>query len=156
MTISPENFTHGTSAVIDAAVQLMMQRKNVQLDVEHILFAMTDAADGPVREILDILEADAEKLRNDLMRLIDSKPLGIGHPRGRQRQIFITPRAQNVMSKAQTIQRKTFRDELMSMDHLFIAIVEEADGELAKVLVKHRITPDRVYVADHQVRGALV
>ena len=154
MTISPENFTHGTRDVIDAAVQLMMQRKNVQLDVEHILFAMTDAADGPVREILDILEVDAEKLRNDLMRLIDSKPLGIGHPRGRQRQIFITPRAQNVMSKAQTIQRKTFRDELMSMDHLFIAIVEEADGELAKVLVKHRITPDRVYVADHQVRGA--
>ena len=27
MAISPENFTHQTRAVIDAAVQLMMQRK---------------------------------------------------------------------------------------------------------------------------------
>ena len=154
MTISPENFTHGTRAVIDAAVQLMMQRKNVQLDVEHILFAMADATDGPVRDTLDILEVDPEALRVDLLRLIDSKPLGIGQPRGRQRQIFITPRAQNVMSKAHSIQRKTFRDDLMSMDHLFIAIVEEADGDLARLLVKHRITSDRVYVAVHQVRGA--
>ncbi|MYA60102.1 MAG: AAA family ATPase, partial [Chloroflexi bacterium] len=154
MTISPENFTHGARAVIDAAVQFMMQRKNVQLDVEHLLFAMVDANDGPVREALDILEVDSETLRDDLVRLVDSKPLGIGQPRGRQRQIFITPRAQNVMSKAQTIQRKTFRDELLSMDHLFIAIVEEADGDLARVLAKHRVTSDRVYVGVHQVRGA--
>ena len=154
MTISPESFTHGARAVIDAAVQFMMQRKNVQLDVEHILFAMVDANDGPVREVLDVLEVDSDTLRSDLIRLVDSKPLGIGQPRGRQRQIYITPRAQNVMSKAQTIQRKTFRDELLSMDHLFIAIVEEADGELARVLAKHRITSDRVYVAVHQVRGS--
>ena len=47
MSVSPENFTHQTRAVIDAAVQLMMQRKNVQLDVEHILFAMTDGNESP-------------------------------------------------------------------------------------------------------------
>ena len=154
MAISPENFTHQTRAVIDAAVQLMMQRKNVQLDVEHILFAMTDGNESPVRKILDVLEVDTEALRTDLMALIDAKPKGIGQPTGRQRQIFITPRAQNAMSKAQSIQRKTFRDELMSMDHLLIAIVEEADGDLARVLAKHRVTAERVYQADHQVRGA--
>lgn len=154
MTISPENFTHGARAAIDAAVQLMLQRKNVQLDVEHILFSMTDSAESPVRQILDFLEVDTEELRTDLMHLIDGKPQGIGQQVGRQRQIYITPRAQNAISKAQTIQRKTFRDDLMSMDHLMIAIVEEADGELAKVLAKHRITAERVYVADHQVRGA--
>ena len=154
MTISPDNFTHGARTAIDAAVRLMMQRRNIQLDVEHILFAMTDAADSPVRQILDNLEVDTEELRIDLMRLIDAKPVGIGRHVGMQQQVYITPRAQNIMSKAQTIQRKTFRDDLMSMDHLLIAIVEESDGELARVLAKHRITPDRVYVADHQVRGA--
>lgn len=154
MAISPENFTHQTRAVIDAAVQLMMQRKNVQLDVEHILFAMTDGNESPVRKILDVLEVDTEAFRTDLMVLIDAKPKGIGQPTGRQRQIFITPRAQNAMSKAQSIQRKTFRDDLMSMDHLLIAIVEEADGDLARVLSKHRVTAERVYQADHQVRGA--
>ena len=154
MAISPENFTHQTRAVIDAAVQLMMQRKNVQLDVEHILFAMTDGNESPVRKILDVLEVDTEAFRTDLMALIDARPKGIGQPTGRQRQIFITPRAQNAMSKAQSIQRKTFRDELMSMDHLLIAIVEEADGDLARVLTKHRVTAERVYQADHQVRGA--
>ena len=154
MAISPENFTHQTRAVIDAAVQLMMQRKNVQLDVEHILFAMTDGNESPVRKILDVLEVEIEAFRTDLIALIDARPKGIGHPTGRQRQIFITPRAQNAMSKAQSIQRKTFRDELMSMDHLLIAIVEEADGDLARVLAKHRVTAERVYQADHQVRGA--
>ena len=154
MTVSPDSLTHGARATLDAAVQLMLQRKQVQLDVEHILFAMTDAPDGPFRQILDHLEVEPENLRTDLMRLIDSKPMGIGRTLGGQRQIFLTPRAQNAISKAQTIQRKTFRDELMSVDHLVIAIVEEADGELAKVLAKHRITAERVYVADHQVRGA--
>lgn len=154
MTFSPENFTHQTRAVIDAAVQLMMQRKNVQLDVEHILFTMTDGNESPVRKILDVLGVDIDDFRTDLMFLIDAKPKGIGHPTGRQRQIFITPRAQNAISKAQSIQRKTFRDDLMSMDHLLIAIVEEADGELARVLAKHRITAEYVYQADHQVRGA--
>ncbi len=153
MTISPESFTHGARSTIDAAVQLMMQRKNVQLDVEHILFVMADAQDGPVKEILEVLEVDSESLRNDMIRLIDAKPLGIGQFRGQQRQVYITPRAQNAVSKAQSIQRKTFRDDLMSTDHLFIAIVEEADQPLSRVLVKQGITPDRVYVAVHQVRG---
>ncbi len=154
MTISPENLTHGARAAIDAAVQIMMQRKNVQLDVEHILFAMTYDSDGPVNKILEILEVDTEAFRSDLFHLIEIKPSGIGRPRGQQRQIYLTPRSQNAISKAQSIQRKTFRDDLLSVDHLLIAIVEEADGELAKVLVKHGITSDRVYVADHQVRGA--
>ena len=44
MTVSPDSLTHGARATLDAAVQLMLQRKQVQLDVEHILFAMTDAA----------------------------------------------------------------------------------------------------------------
>ena len=67
MAISPENFTHQTRAVIDAAVQLMMQRKNVQLDVEHILFAMTDGNESPVRKILDVLEVEIEAFRTDLI-----------------------------------------------------------------------------------------
>lgn len=154
MTISPENLTHGTRAAIDAAVRMVMQRRNVQLDVGHILFAMTDASDSPVSQILGTLEVDTEELRTDLLRLLDAKLTGMGQSRGRQQQIYITPRAQNAISKAQTIQRKTFRDDLVSMDHLFIAIVEEADGDLAKMLTKHGITADRVYVAVHQVRGA--
>ena len=154
MTISPENMTHGTRGIFDAAVRMMMQRKNVQLDVEHLLLAMTDAPDSPVSRIFDNLEVNTEELRSDLSRLLDAKPIGIGQTRGGQQQVYITPRAQNAISKAQSIQRKTFRDDLMSMDHLLIAIVEEADGDLAKVLTKHGITADRVYVAVHQVRGA--
>ncbi len=154
MTISPDNFTHGARAIIQTAFQLVVQHKDVQLDVEHILIAMTEANDGPVKEILSNLEVDSEGLRSDVLRLLEIKPKGIPRVRGNQVQIYPTPRADNVMIKAQTIQRKTFRDDLMSVDHLLIAIVEEADGDLAKVLSKHRITTDRVYVAVHQVRGA--
>ena len=154
MTISPENMTHGTRGIFDAAFRMVMRRKNVQLDVEHLLLAMTDAPDSPVSRIFDNLEVNTEELRSDLSRLLDAKPIGIGQTRGGQQQVYITPRAQNAISKAQSIQRKTFRDDLVSMDHLLIAIVEEADGDLAKVLTKHGITADRVYVAVHQVRGA--
>ena len=154
MTISPDNLTHGATAIIQAAFQLVMQHKDVQLDVEHILLAMTDTNEGPVSEILVNLDVDIEILRSDVLRLLEVAPKGIPRVRGNQVQIYWTPRADNVMIKAQTIQRKTFRDDLMSVDHLLIAIVEEADGELAKVLTKHRITTDRVYVAVHQVRGA--
>lgn len=154
MTISPENFTDGARTAIDAAVRDMMRRKNVQLDVEHVLLAMADASDSPVRRILESMEVDIEKFNSELLRLIDAKPMAVGQPVGRQRQVYITPRAQNALSKAQTIQRKTFRDDLVSMDHLLIAIVEEADGELAKVLTAHGITADRVYVAVHRLRGA--
>ncbi len=154
MTISPENFTHGARAIIQAAFQIAVQHKDVQLDVEHILIAMADANEGPITEILSNLEIDSENLRTDVSRLLELKPRGIPRVRGNQVQIYPTPRADNVMIKAQSIQRKTFRDDLMSVDHLLIAIVEEADGELAKLLAKHRITSDRVYVAVHQVRGA--
>ena len=94
MTISPENMTHGTRGVFDAAVRMMMQRKNVQLDVEHVFLAMTDAPDSPVSQIFDNLEVDTEELRSDLSRLLDAKPIGIGQTRGGQQHVYITPRAQ--------------------------------------------------------------
>ncbi len=152
MALSRQDLTNSANEAIDIALRILMERRQNQLDPEHILLGMISLQDSPAVKIFDTLEVDVKQLVTELMQLIDSKPRAIGMS-GARMQAYQTPRTQNVFNRASTIQKKTFRDALVSVDHLLVAIVEEADGQLAKVFFNHDITSDRVYVAVHDLRG---
>ena len=152
MTISGDNFTNKAREAIQASQMLVVQRHQSQWDVEHLLYGILDVQGSNAVVLLRSLGVDIQELREDILRLVDAVPpsttVGVA-----QRQIFLTPRIDNVLHQARNIRDNRFGDRLISMEHLLIAIVEQADGGLISVISKHQITPERLYVADQQLRS---
>ncbi len=154
MSISPDNFTKMARDAVAASQRFVVDRAQGLWDVEHLFYGLLDVPESTAVTILNQIGVDIENLRADVRRLIDIKPASNRNRPGGQHQVLMTPRVDNVLVKARAIRDSKFGDDLITVDHLLIAIVEEADGELAGVLSKHNITPERVYVAVHQIRGA--
>ena len=152
MTVSGDNFTTKAREAIQVSQVLVMQRQQAQWDVEHLFYGLLDVQGSHAVTLLRDLGVDVQGLREDLLRLIEAIPpspsLGVA-----QRQVFLTPRIDNVLHQARNIRDNRFGDSHISIDHLLIAIVEQADGGLVGVLSKHHITTERLYVADQKRRG---
>ena len=152
MTISGDNFTNKAREAIQASQVLVVQRQQSQWDVEHLFYGLLDVRDSSAVVLLRALGVDIQELRDDLLRAVDDAPpssnVGVA-----QRQIFLTPRIDNVLHQARNIRDNRFGDKLISVEHLLIAIVDQADGALVGILSRHGITTEQLYVADQKRRS---
>ena len=152
MTISGDNFTSKAREAIQASQLLVLHRQQAQWDVEHLFYGLLDVQGSRAVALLRDLGVDIQGLREDIIRLIDAIPpspsVGVA-----QRQIYLTPRVDNVLNQARNIRDNRFGDSHISIDHLLIAIVEQADGGLVGILSKHQVTTERLYVADQKRRS---
>jgi ATP-dependent Clp protease ATP-binding subunit ClpC len=126
-----------------------MQFKHSQWDVEHILLALLLQRQGLVGEILKEINVDAEMIRNHVEEVLQKTPK-VAYQTG---QIYATPRIAMLMQKAEEEARR-LKDEFISTEHLFIAMVNDNKGEAAQILHGAGITQEKVYAALQKLRGS--
>ena len=69
-----------------------------------------------------------------------------------QGQVFITPRVKRIVDVANQ-EANRLKDEFISTEHLFLAIMDEKNTPAARLLETKGLTKDRVYRAVDQIRG---
>ncbi|MEJ2413460.1 MAG: AAA family ATPase, partial [Anaerolineales bacterium] len=67
-------------------------------------------------------------------------------------QVFITPRVKRIVDVANQ-EANRLKDEFISTEHLFLAILDEKNTPAARLLENQGLTKDRVYRAIDQIRG---
>ncbi|NBD35689.1 MAG: AAA family ATPase, partial [Chloroflexi bacterium] len=137
-----DRFTERAQEVAQRAVALMTQYGHSQVDVEHLLLALVRQEDGIVPALISEMGADPHQIGQDLDQLLrkDSRP-GIYGARGGQ-QVFITPRVKRVLDLSQT-EASNFKDEYISTEHLFLAIVQERNTSVAKLMTQYDLDYER-------------
>jgi len=144
-----ERFTEQAQEAIQMSQQMAMQHKHSQWDVEHILLALLVQRQGLVGEILKELQANVDVVRGKVEEILENTPkVAYQTP-----QIYATPRIAQVMQKADEEARR-LKDEFISTEHLFIAIVSDDKGDAAKILHEAGITQEKVYAALQKLRGS--
>jgi ATP-dependent Clp protease ATP-binding subunit ClpC len=143
-----ERFTEQAQEAIQASQQMAMQFKHSQWDVEHILLALLVQQRGLVGEIFKELNVELDTVRNKVDEALEKTPK-VAYQSG---QLYATPRIGQVMQKAEEEARR-LKDEFISTEHLFIAIVNDDKGEAAKILYDAGITQEKVYAALRKLRG---
>ncbi len=148
MALKAEDFTQRAQQAIQNSQELVRRYLNSQWDVEHIyLSLLSDNQDIPAR-ILAQLGVSSEAVRSRLDRLLEASPKLVTATE----QIYITPRAQQLLETARE-EAQHLNDEYISVEHLFIAVVKEPNGDAALVNREFGIDPERVYQALERVRG---
>jgi ATP-dependent Clp protease ATP-binding subunit ClpC len=104
-----------------------------------------------VSQLLEFLKVDANALSERLDDILRSGPKGDIVDVGPER-IAITPRVvQNIDLAIEEANR--LKDDLISDEHLFLAILSEHNTPAAQLLEGAGLTHDRVYDAIQQMRG---
>lgn len=146
-----DRFTERAQEAAQRSAEIIQRYGHNQIDSEHILLSLIEQPQGVVPQLLEILKVDAEALTERLDYVLRTSPKAniFGGGAG---QIFITPRVKRIVDLANQ-EANRLKDEYISTEHLFLAILSERNTPATRLLEGAGVTKDRVYEAIQQVRG---
>ena len=146
-----DRFTERAQEAAQRAAEIIQRYGHNQIDTEHILLALIEQPQGVIPQILELLKVDANSLAERLDYILRTSPKAsiFGGGAG---QIFITPRVKRIIDLANE-EASRLKDEYISTEHIFLAILSERNTPAARLLEGAGLTRDRVYEAVLQMRG---
>jgi ATP-dependent Clp protease ATP-binding subunit ClpC len=154
MMMSFDRFTERAQDAAARAYEIMQRYRHGQLDTEHVLLALLEQPEGVIPEILERLHVDIEALKTRLDNVLRASPRRTqgSAPSVQPMQVYITPRIKRVLDAA-TEEAKRLKDEYVSTEHIFLAILSERDGPAARILNDYEVTRDKVLGLIPDIRG---
>jgi ATP-dependent Clp protease ATP-binding subunit ClpC len=146
-----DRFTERAQDAAARAYEIVQRYGHTQVDTEHLLLAMLEQEDGAVNQILEELTIDTLEMRDRLDEDLRASPKvsvyggGVG-------QIFYTPRIRTVLELAQR-EANALKDEFISTEHIFLAILGERNTPSARILQEFGVTRERTMSAIQSLRG---
>src|SRR5512133_3581605 len=146
-----DRFTERAQEAAQRAAEIIQRYGHNQIDTEHILLALIEQPGGVIPQILEKLSVSPEALTERLDATLRASPKAniFGGGAG---QIFITPRVKRIIDLANE-EANRLKDEYISPEHLFLAILSEKNTPAARLLEGAGLTRDRVYEAVQALRG---
>ena len=149
--IDPEKLTEKSIEALNGAREIAKVRGNTEITQTHLLASLVAQDGGIVGSLLNKLGADKRAaLELGIRRVLDALPKVSGSSS--------EPYMNNALSE--TIERalataSAMRDEFVSTEHLFIAIIEKPEsGEIAALFRSLQIVREAVEEIIRQMRGA--
>lgn len=134
-------------AVVDAQ-SLAVKDNNQSIDPEHLLYCLLKQEDSVIAECLDLMGAGKSKaVMHDLEAEISKKPEVHGNV-----QPYLSAALNKLLVQSET-ESKTLRDDFISTEHLFLAMLGWTEGRLPELFKKHQIDRAAFLKALQQVRG---
>ncbi|HNO30393.1 MAG TPA: AAA family ATPase, partial [Anaerolineales bacterium] len=146
-----DRFTERAQEAAQRAAEIIQRYGHNQIDTEHILLALIEQPGGVIPQILEKLNVSAAALTERLDATLRASPKAniFGGGAG---QIFITPRVKRIIDLANE-EANRLKDEYISTEHIFLAILTERNTPAARILESAGLTRDRVYDAVQDLRG---
>ena len=123
-----------------------MRRSHQGIDVEHLLLALVEQADGLAGPLLEQAGISVTSVSGALEQALAKVPQVQGAGAG-PGQIHLTSRLSQVLTRAEQ-EMRGLRDEYLSVEHVLLAMAEEGG-----VLRRLGLTRDRLLTSLQQVRG---
>jgi ATP-dependent Clp protease ATP-binding subunit ClpC len=146
-----DRFTERAQEAAQRAAEIIQRYGHNQIDTEHILLALIEQPGGVIPQILEMLNVNSQALTERLDQTLRMTPKAniFGGGAG---QIFITPRVKRIIDLANE-EANRLKDEYISTEHIFLAIMSERNTSAARILESAGLTRERVLDAIMQMRG---
>lgn len=146
-----DRFTERAQDAAARAYEILQRYGHNQVDTEHILLALIEQPEGVIPQILEMLNVEAELLQQRLDDVLRASPKAAIYGGGTG-QVFITPRVKRIIDLANEDANR-LKDEFISTEHIFLAVLSERNTNVARILSEAGITRDRVTTAIKDLRG---
>ena len=146
-----DRFTERAQEAAQRAAEIIQRYGHNQIDTEHILLALIEQPQGVISQLLEILKIDPDNFKERLDYILRTSPKAniFGGGAG---QVFITPRVKRIIDQANE-EANRLKDEYISTEHIFLAILGEKNTPSARLLEDLGIHRQRVLDAIDELRG---
>ena len=141
-----DRFTIRGQEAVQGSVTFAEKNENQHVEPEHLLAAMIEQEEGTVRPIIGKIGASWQRISEEVAAAIAKLPKVSG---GQQ---YFSSRTNTIFQEAQKIAEK-MKDEYVSTEHLFIAIVAEKDGDAGRILRFNGVSRDDAEKVVTEMRG---
>jgi excisionase family DNA binding protein len=145
-----DRFTTAAQAAFEAANGEVRTRQHLQLDVEHVLWALVQQADGIAQRVFQHLRIDPQQVMQQLdqaLATLPNDPTFHHSPHA----LAVAARIPKVLERAEELASQ-LPELQIDTAHVLQAICAESDGVSARILHVVGVTPKQLRVAIIDVR----
>jgi len=145
------NYTQKSLEALQLAKQLASSNQNQQVEQVHLLLALLQQESGLTPQLLWKMEVSPERLLAAAREKMDKLPRVTGSvPID---GFYISQDMQRVLQGAQE-QSQVMKDEFVSVEHLFLSLIDHAANDVQALFSLHSVTKERCLQALQSIRGS--
>ena len=150
--MDPNEFTQKSLEAIRDAQTLAAEHQNQQIEQVHLLLAMIQQEGGLLPQLLKKMDISVESLTAAAKAAVEKLPAVSGSGREAD-QFYISRGVDRLLAEAQKT-KTSMRDDYVSVEHLFLAMLETADDTVKPLFNDYRITKEKTLQTLQAVRGS--
>ena len=144
-----DKYTQNAQAAIADCQNIAIENGQQQLEGEHLHLALLRQREGLVPRLLAYMGLDVNTLMGEVQREIDRLP----KVSGSSDQLYASRRFAKLLVDAEKTAEQ-FKDEYVSVEHLYLALVEENGTPSAAIFRRYGIDKEKLLQALTKVRGS--
>ena len=139
-------FTQNSQNSVNMAQQYAIEFGNQEIEEEHLLYALLNIDDSLIKKLIEKMEINVEHFTDRVKQAIEKRVKVSGG------ELRIGQKLNEVLITAEN-QAKKMGDEYVSVEHLFLSMLDHPNKEIAEILREYGITRERFLTALSSVRG---
>lgn len=143
-----EKYTQNAQQAVMDCQNIAISEGHQMLDGEHLHMALLMQRDGLIPKLLKYMNVDPTAVIADVEEQLEKLP----KVSGAADNMYSSRRLSQILMRAEKIAEE-FKDEYVSVEHLYIALLEEKGTPSAKIFAKYNITKNKFLEALSKVRG---
>ena len=146
-----EKLTKKSMEAIREAQECAIRNQNMQIDQQHLLYALLNQADGAVGQIMKKAKLDARRMAASCDREIQRIPKVSG-PGREPDKVYISQSVDAALTEAEQ-QAEYMKDEFVSVEHIMLGLIEKPNGAVKAIFGEFGLTKEIFLEAMQKVRG---
>ncbi|MBQ4619532.1 MAG: ATP-dependent chaperone ClpB [Clostridia bacterium] len=149
--MNAEKFTRKSLEALQLAQNNALMHANQQIEQAHLMHALISQDGGLISEILKKMNVSIPEVQTALEKMIGAMPKVMSASRENER-VYISMDVNEALKSAEE-EAAHMKDEYVSVEHLFIGLIEKASRGMKAMLDRFSVTKDKVLSALMDVRG---
>ena len=150
--MSNNQYTQKSMEAIALAQRIAAERGHQQLEQAHLLSALLTLPEGLIPQLLTKMGCSAETLNKGAEAIMNKLPQVRGMAR-EEGKVYVSSELDKALRTAAD-EAARMKDEYISVEHLFLALIKDADKDVSALLRQNNITEPAFLSALSAVRGA--
>ena len=146
-----EQMTQKTREALQAAQRIAVEYSNNAVEQEHLLAALAQQQDGLIPQMLQTLGVDANAFAQAALQKVEALPRVTGSGRDPEK-IYISSDLDRALNAAEQ-QSKQMKDEYISVEHVFLGILQRPGKAANEIFKMFGITTEKFMQQLSAVRG---
>ena len=154
--MNAEKLTRNSMEVIKNAQNISEEYGSQEIKQEHLLYSLLTIEDSLISELIKKMynetNNNADLIKEELKEKIESMPKVYGADGESASQVYLSREANDALNEAEK-QAKHMKDDYISVEHIFLGLLEKSNTFLKELFRKYSINKDEFLKALVQVRG---